>query len=182
MKTKDNFQEIKTKVTDVKYKNNNGTSRQDLLKISKKGDQLFLVPYPKDYNETAVKVMSSSLNEQLGWLEGNLSEKMFNEIKNGNEYKAEIAEIIETDEKHKSLECIINIKKIKNHNISSKEKEINLRTDETLKYKKLKTKFNLKSSLGMLTYKMHKAVEKMNVFGCLLTLILLISIFLYIFL
>lgn len=178
---KNNYQEIKAEITDFKYKNDNGTSRAKLLKTSKEGDQIFLIPYPKAYNKTAVKVMSGPLNEQLGWLEDSVSEEIFDWIKKGNKYEAEISEIIKRGSEDKISKCIIKINKIKNYNISAEEQELNIENKKALKYGKISVKNKAKSSLQLLTYKMNKVTGKSKVYGCFFALIILLSIILYIF-
>lgn len=174
-----NSQELKAKITDVKSKNKNGTSRQELLNVSQSGDHIFLVPYPNEFDKTAVKVMSEPLNEQLGWLDSSLSKDIFNWIRNGKEYQAEIEKLFEAKEQDDYLECIIKIKKIKNTEISSEEQGLNLEYDETLGNEKLRSEVNPRSPLDILIYKMHKASEKINSLGCFLILILVVSIILY---
>lgn len=179
MPTENNLKNLNTKVADVKSKNKNGTNRQELLKISQSGDQIFLIPSPNEFDKTAVKVMSEPLNEQLGWLDSSLSEEMFNWIKEGNDYKAKIVEIIETNGEDKSLECRVNITKIQKNKIPPEEKEINLEYEKTLENEKIRSEVNPRSPIDILIYKMHKAAEKMNISGCLLILVILVSILIY---
>ncbi|RQD76785.1 MAG: hypothetical protein D5S01_03465, partial [Halanaerobium sp. MSAO_Bac5] len=119
--------------------------------------------------------------EQLGWLEDSVSEEIFDWIKKGNKYEAEISEIIKRGSEDKISKCIIKINKIKNYNISAEEQELNIENKKALKYGKISVKNKAKSSLQLLTYKMNKVTGKSKVYGCFFALIILLSIILYIF-
>lgn len=176
----DNKQSYYTKITGVNFNNKDGTKRQELLKLSKPGDQLFLIPSPNEYDDTAVKVMSNSLNEHLGWLKSEISEDMFNWIKEGNEYKAQITEINGQDDGNKPLSCNIQIEKskasgdaINRQNMPSKDNA-----------NKTKTKDNKEETPNEKTTqeKTEELSNKMQDIGCLLTIVLTIPIVLTILL
>lgn len=178
-----NNQNFYTKIAGVTFDNDNGTNRQELLRLSKPGDRLFLVPSPNEYNDTAVKVMSDSLNEQLGWLKSELSEEIFNWIKDGNEYSAEISEITGLDDENKTLGCNIHIEKIKasgeamnRQKVDSKDKSNKLNTEGTEKEKTSQEKAE------ELSNKMQNAGKKMQKLGCLLTIVITVPLVLTVFL
>lgn len=56
-----------TKIVGVVHKNNDGTSRQEILKKCKRGEKLTLIHEPIPQDENAVKVCREN-GEQIGWL------------------------------------------------------------------------------------------------------------------
>ncbi|ADQ14500.1 hypothetical protein [Halanaerobium hydrogeniformans] len=149
------------KIVGVTLDTDNGINRQKLLKVSKPGDELFLIPSVNEYKKPVLKVISKPLNEQLGWLEISKAESIYKWIQDGNQYKAEISEIIEKDNESKTLECEVYIEK----NIQKvNKKSIN---------KKVATNFKAKKPADFLTYKMHKASDKIKSVACLLTVFII---------
>ena len=82
-----------TKVVGVTFQNDDGSSRQRILKRCRKGEHLVLVntPIPEDRN--AVAVRRASTGEQLGYLSRELAAEIAPKLRRGVRITAEIASL-----------------------------------------------------------------------------------------
>jgi len=81
-----------TKVAGVISKNNDGTSRQEILKRCKKGERLTLLHQPIIQDKNAVRVCREN-GEQIGWLNEILAAEIAPRLDKGSRIDAEIKEI-----------------------------------------------------------------------------------------
>lgn len=82
-----------TKVVGVTFPNDDGSSRQQILKRCRRGEYLTLVYSPVPQDRNAVKVCRASTGEQIGWLSRELAAEIGPLLKKGRRFDARIASL-----------------------------------------------------------------------------------------
>jgi hypothetical protein len=75
---------IRTKVVGVSYKNDDGTSRQNIIKNLRVNQYLDILHVPNKYDKNAVAVFLVDSNLQVGHLNAELAEEIAPMLDNGN--------------------------------------------------------------------------------------------------
>jgi len=90
------FKNMDIKVSGVSHDNDDGSSRQEIIKRSKVGDELEFIHSPVKQDENAVKIIKKN-GEQLGWVSKYLSTDLSQWIQSGKLIEGYIKEILEPD-------------------------------------------------------------------------------------
>lgn len=100
--------EFNTKLVGVTFKNDDGSSRQELLSLTAKGDNVFLIREPNNkYDKYAIAV-KNNFDDQLGYLSS--SDDLARFLDNGGVIDATVKTITVNDK----YGCIVHLKMYKN--------------------------------------------------------------------
>lgn len=98
-----------TKVVGVTRKNNDGTSRQKIIKQLRTGQELELVPEPDNpFDSDAIKVCTKR-GEQVGYLEARLAGEVARRMRRGIKHTAKVLSIVGGFEGGKTLGCVLEL-------------------------------------------------------------------------
>lgn len=100
---------IETRVAGVTFENDNGTSRQEILKKCKPGEPIKLVHSPMPEHEYAVKVLREN-GEQLGHIPREDAEDVADWLNSANTVTAKIKRITGGKKDKPTLGCVIEIR------------------------------------------------------------------------
>jgi hypothetical protein len=161
-----------SKIAGVTFDNDDGSSRQEVIKDCKEGDRLNLIPTPSEYDDRGIKVVNRRTQDTLGWLKKEVAHDIWEwTVEQENDYYAQISEITGTDDPNKTLGCNIYLKKIKVDRLKQREKS----KDEEIA--ELKEQINRKNKAENL----QNLGQGMRSLGCLLTIFVTIPILIFIF-